>query len=79
MLAGYDDAGEFTRLAAALAADRPRMREFGRLARQTAEKLAWGQVVEQFEMLLLAVAGAQPGASDVVTEDAILGAGSQIS
>ncbi len=61
MLAGYDDAAAFVRLAAALVADRPRIREIGERARHTAEKLAWSHVVEQFETLLLAVTGAPSG------------------
>jgi glycosyltransferase involved in cell wall biosynthesis len=74
LLVGYGDPDEFVRLSAALVEDRPRIREFGMRARQSAEKLAWSRVVEQFEMLLLATAGAQSGAYGAVFPDAIAGA-----
>jgi glycosyltransferase involved in cell wall biosynthesis len=75
LLVGYDDPAEFVRLAAALVEDRARIREFGARARQTAERLAWNRVVEQFETLLMAVAGAQPTAPISMMEDAIAGVG----
>jgi glycosyltransferase involved in cell wall biosynthesis len=74
LLAGYDDPVEFVRLAAALFEDRSRIREFGMRARQSAEKLAWSRVVEQFEMLLLATVDAQSGPYGAVFPDAIAGA-----
>jgi glycosyltransferase involved in cell wall biosynthesis len=75
LLARYDDDAEFVRQAAALAADHPRIREFGEHARHTAEKLAWGRVVEQFETLLLAVAGAQSEPLNAGLIDAVGGVG----
>lgn len=59
VLVPFDDAAAFTREAAALAADLPRMRELGRKARNTAEQIAWERVIGRFETLLLAAAGAQ--------------------
>ena len=76
LLAGYDDAAEFVRLAAALAVEPLRVRECGRLARQTAERLAWSRVVEQFELLLLAAAGAQSGLPEAALVDTVVGVGS---
>ena len=76
LLAGYDDAAAFVRLAVALVADRRRIREFGGQARLTSERLAWGRVVEQFETLLMRLAGVQPAAPVSEMADAIAGAGS---
>jgi glycosyltransferase involved in cell wall biosynthesis len=76
MLAPFDDADEFTRQAAALAAAPLRRREFGMLARQAAEKLAWSAVVEQFEMLLLAAAGAPAVVPDAAPGMAAINVGS---
>jgi glycosyltransferase involved in cell wall biosynthesis len=75
LLARYDNATDFVRQSVALAADLPRIREFGALARHTAEKLAWSRVVEQFETLLLAVADARSEPLDAARIDAIAGNG----
>lgn len=75
LLVGYDDPVEFVRQSVALVEDRARIREFGARARQTAQQLAWSRVVEQFEILLMAVAGAQPEAPRSVLADAVAGAG----
>jgi glycosyltransferase involved in cell wall biosynthesis len=75
VLVGYDDTAEFVRLAVALARDPARVREFGMRARQSAENLAWDCVVEKFETMLRAAAGARsdlPGAGLV---DATAGIG----
>jgi len=61
LLVGYADSAEFVRSAAALSQCPSRIKTFGNEARQRAEQLAWGRVVEQFEMLLFAAAGAQSG------------------
>jgi glycosyltransferase involved in cell wall biosynthesis len=71
LLVGYDDPNEFVRLAAALIEDRSRIRELGMRARLSAENLAWSRVVEQFEMLLLTVAGTQWGLRGAGIADAI--------
>jgi len=71
MLVGFDDTEEFVRLAAALAVCPDRIREFGAMARQSAEHLAWSRVVGQFEMLLLAAAGAQSGTPDAALAGAV--------
>jgi len=75
VLAPYDDPAEFVRLATALVEDRRRIRELGGQARLTAERLAWSRVVEQFETMLMAVAGAQSGPLGTVLVEAIAGAG----
>ncbi len=61
----YDDTNEFVRLAAALVATRSRISELGAAARTTAGALAWSCVVEQFETLLLAVAGSQSAGQEI--------------
>jgi hypothetical protein len=61
--------------AKALAADRTSIRALGGRARQTAEALAWGRVVGQFEALLLAVAGAQSEPLGAALFDAVAGGG----
>ena len=59
VLAGFDDAEDFVRAAAALAATPERIARIGAAARTAAEELSWVRVVGQFENLLLAAAGAQ--------------------
>jgi len=59
VLVRYDDTNGFVRHTKALAADHAAIRRLGECARHTAEGLAWGRVVTQFETLLLALAGAQ--------------------
>ncbi len=75
LLARYDDTDDFVLQAVALTEDRPRIRGFGERARQTAETLAWGRVVEQFETLLLAVTGAQSEPLGARMVDAVAGGG----
>jgi glycosyltransferase involved in cell wall biosynthesis len=62
LLVGYGDTQEFVRLAVALSLCPERVRAFGGAARLCAERLAWDRVVDQFEMLLSAAAGAPSGA-----------------
>lgn len=71
LLVGFDNADEFVRLATALVESPERIRTFGAMARQSAERLAWSRVVEQFEMLLLAAAGAQSGILEPALAEAI--------
>lgn len=73
LLARYDNTTDFVRQAVALAADLPRIREFGAHARDTAEQLAWDRVVGEFETLLLAVAGARPEPLDAALIDTVAG------
>lgn len=75
LLVRRDDVDRFVRQAKALAADQASIREFGMRARQTAEGLAWGRVIGQFETLLLAVAGAQSGPQSTALVDAVAGGG----
>ncbi|MEO7727130.1 MAG: glycosyltransferase family 1 protein [Burkholderiales bacterium] len=79
LLAPFNDAAQFVRLAEALAVDRARMRAFGARAQRTAERLAWDSVVDQFERLLLAVAAARSGPQDAVFGGAGAEAGSLTS
>jgi glycosyltransferase involved in cell wall biosynthesis len=75
LLVGYGDTQEFVRLAAALAQCPARLREFRAAARLCAERLAWDHVVEQFEMLLVAAAGAQSGVAGTLPVEFALGTG----
>ncbi len=52
LLAKFDDAGEFTRLAAGLANDRERIRRLGAAARAVTDKLDWSWIVGEFESAL---------------------------
>jgi hypothetical protein len=70
LLVGFDDGAEFVRQATALAETPERIREIGAVARESAERLAWSRVVDQFEILLLAAAGAQSGALSSVVDAA---------
>jgi len=63
MVAGFDDAKEFVRLAAGLVNDPVCISEFGRLARETTEKIDWECVHDEFETALLdVIASAENGA-----------------
>lgn len=73
LLAGFDDAAAFVRIAETVAGMPARVREIGAAARATAETLAWAQIVERFETLLLAVAGVQT--ANVGTGDGLMAAG----
>ena len=53
LIAGFDDAEEFVRLAAGVAGDRQRARALGSAARAVAEKLDWTWIVAGFENALL--------------------------
>jgi len=57
-LAAFDDAAEFARLAANMVGDPERIRRFGRCARQTAERIDWGHINDEFEAALLDVVAA---------------------
>lgn len=56
LIAGFDNAGEFLRLAAELAGDRERVRELGSAARVVAEKLDWTWIIAGFESALIELA-----------------------
>jgi glycosyltransferase involved in cell wall biosynthesis len=75
VLAGFDDAEDFVRAAAALAATPERIARIGTAARATAEELSWVRVVGQFENLLLAAAGAQSAPATVADLETPAGAG----
>jgi glycosyltransferase involved in cell wall biosynthesis len=53
LLAGFDDAADFTRLAVSLANDRERIMRLGANARTVTEKLDWSWIVGEFEAALL--------------------------
>ena len=53
LIARFDDAEEFVRLAAGLAGDRERIRRLGAAARAAAEKVDWTWIVADFENALL--------------------------
>ncbi len=53
LLARFDDAAEFTRLAVGLANDRERVMRLGAHARAVTEKLDWSWIVGEFERALL--------------------------
>jgi glycosyltransferase involved in cell wall biosynthesis len=74
VLAAFDDADDFVRLAAELVEQRANVRAFGQQARLSAEQLAWSRVVGQFESLLMNVAGAQSGPQGALTMNAVAGA-----
>lgn len=75
VLAGFDDADDFVRAAAALAATPERIARIGAAARAVAEELSWLHVVGQFENLLLAAAGAQSAPRPATALEASAGAG----
>ena len=56
MLAKFEDAEAFTRLAAGLASDRERIRRLGAAARAVTEKLDWSWIVGEFESAMLELA-----------------------
>ena len=56
LLAKFDDAEEFTRLAVELAGDRERVTKLGTAARAVTEKLDWSWIVSEFESALLELA-----------------------
>lgn len=56
LLARYDDAAEFTRLATELATDPARVKRLGAAARGITEKLDWSWIVTEFESALLELA-----------------------
>lgn len=56
LLAKFDDADAFTRLAAALTRDRERIKRLGAAARATTERLDWSWIVGEFESALLELA-----------------------
>jgi len=58
LLAKFDDAGEFTRLAAGLARDRERVMRLGAHARAATEKLDWSWIVGEFEAALIELSAA---------------------
>jgi glycosyltransferase involved in cell wall biosynthesis len=60
LLADYDDASGFVRLAEDLVADRPRVRRLGEQARLCALRFSWSAQVERLESVLCAVADAPP-------------------
>ena len=74
VLAAFDDADDFVRLAAELVEQRANVRAFGQQARLSAEQLAWSRVVGQFESLLMAVAGAQSAPQGALTLETVAGA-----
>jgi len=53
LLAKFDDAGEFTQLAAGLAGDRERVKRLGEAARAVTAMLDWSWIVGEFESALL--------------------------
>jgi len=53
LLARFDDAGEFTKLAVGLADDRERVKRLGGAARTVTAKLDWSWIVGEFESALL--------------------------
>jgi glycosyltransferase involved in cell wall biosynthesis len=56
LLARYDDAAEFTRLATELATDLARVKRLGAAARTVTEKLDWSWIVAEFESALMELA-----------------------
>jgi len=58
LLAQYDDAGEFKRLAVDVIGDRGRIAELGGNARRRAEELDWDRVIRHFEALLRGISTA---------------------
>jgi glycosyltransferase involved in cell wall biosynthesis len=56
LLAPFDDADRFTRLAAELAVNNTLRTELGRNARLAAERIDWGEVVEEFVLALRGLA-----------------------
>ncbi len=56
LLAPFDDADRFTRLAAELAVNSALRTELGRNARLAAERIDWGEVVEEFALALRGLA-----------------------
>jgi glycosyltransferase involved in cell wall biosynthesis len=56
LLAKFDDAQEFTRLAVELAGDRARVTRLGAAARVVTDKLDWSWIVSEFESALLELA-----------------------
>ena len=56
LLAKFDDAEAFMRLAAGLASDRERIKRLGAAARKVTEKLDWSWIVGEFESALLELA-----------------------
>ena len=53
LVAPFDDARAFTRLAVELATDEERVRRLGAAARVTTEKLDWSHIVSEFEAALI--------------------------
>jgi glycosyltransferase involved in cell wall biosynthesis len=56
LLVPFGDASTFTRLAAELAVDCALRTELGRNARLAAERIDWGEVVEEFALALRGLA-----------------------
>jgi glycosyltransferase involved in cell wall biosynthesis len=56
LLARFDDAQEFTRLATGLATDPERVKNLGAAARAVTDKLDWSRIVGEFESALIELA-----------------------